>query len=104
MPGSSFGTTPEELNQTAQQIEQVSSSIQSELSKLMGQVEPIASSWKGGASQAFQQLMQRWSEDANKLTQALNAISEMMTSSSKNYSQVEESNSSQIQGILGSLG
>lgn len=101
--GSQFGTTTEVMTQTASQIEQVSQSISSQLNNLMGQIEPLASNWKGAASSAFQQLMARWQEDATKLTQALNSISEMMTSSSKNYAATEEANSSSISNILGAL-
>jgi WXG100 family type VII secretion target len=100
----SFGTTPEVMAKAAQQVDQVSQEIGAELRSLQSQLEPVAASWKGSAASAFQQLMVRWGEDAQKLTQALQGISEMLQATNKNYSQVEEANHSQISQILGGLG
>jgi WXG100 family type VII secretion target len=99
----SFGTTTEVMQKAAQQVQQVSEEIGQELRSLQGQLEPVAASWKGSAASAFQQLMARWSEDAGKLTQALQGISEILDSSTKNYSQVEDQNSSQISKILNGM-
>ncbi|MBS2961703.1 WXG100 family type VII secretion target [Actinocrinis puniceicyclus] len=92
------------MQKAAQQVQQVSEEINSELRSLMSSLEPVASSWKGSAASAFQQLMARWQEDASKLTQALDGIAGMLDSTTKTYSQAEESNASQISQILGSLG
>jgi WXG100 family type VII secretion target len=98
-----FGTTTEVMNSTAQQIEQVSQTVNSQLNNLMGQLEPLQAQWKGAAASAFQQLIARWHEDATKLTTALNQISTMMTQSSKAYQQSEDTNQSAISNILGSM-
>jgi WXG100 family type VII secretion target len=98
-----FGTTTEVMNSTAQQIEQVSQTVNSQLNNLMGQLEPLQSQWRGAAASAFQQLMARWKEDATKLTTALDQISQMMSQSSKAYQQSEDTNQSAISNILGTL-
>jgi WXG100 family type VII secretion target len=103
MASGSYGTTTAVMQQCSAQIEQVSQSINSQLNSLMNQLQPVASTWKGSASSAFQQLMERWQSDATKLTQALNSISEMMGTSSKNYAASEEQNTSAISNILGTL-
>jgi WXG100 family type VII secretion target len=100
----SFNTTPEVMAKAAQQVEQVSQEISSELRSLLSQLEPVASTWKGGAASAFQQLMQKWNDDATKLSQALDGIAEMLKSTHTNYTQVEESNQSQISQILSGMG
>ena len=100
----SFGTDPAVMQKAAQQVNQVSEEISSELRSLMSNLEPVASTWKGSAASAFQQLMVRWQEDANKLTQALQGISEMLDSTNKNYTQIEESNTSSIGNIMQGLG
>ncbi len=100
----SYTTDAAVMHKAAQQVQQVSEEINSELRSLMANLEPVASSWKGSAASAFHQLMARWQEDATKLTQALQSISEMLDSTTKSYSQAEESNASQISQILGSLG
>jgi WXG100 family type VII secretion target len=100
----SFGTDPAVMQKAAQQVNQVSEEIGQELRSLMSNLEPVAASWKGQAASAFQQLMARWQEDSNKLTQALQGISEMLDSTNKNYTQIEESNTSSISTILQGLG
>lgn len=101
---SSFGTQTDVMRKAAQQVHQTSDDINAELRSLLSQLEPVASSWKGTAASAFQQLMQRWHEDGQKLTQALAGIAEALDSSTTGYTQVEEQNSSQISKILGGLG
>jgi WXG100 family type VII secretion target len=100
----SFNTSADTMAKAAQQVQQVSEEISAELRSLQGNLEPVAASWRGSASSAFQQLMVRWSEDANKLTTALQGIAEMLQSTNTNYSQVEEGNRSQIANILSGLG
>ena len=104
MAGSAFNTDAATMQKAAQQVQQVSEEIGAELRSLAGNLEPVAASWKGAAASAFQQLMVRWNEDANKLTSALQSIAEMLDSTNKNYSQVEEANQSQISQILSGLG
>lgn len=99
----SFNTDAATMQRAAQQVQQVSEEITAELRSLQGNLDPVAASWRGSASSAFQQLMVRWNEDASKLTSALQGISEMLDSTNKNYSQVEESNHSQIANILSGL-
>ena len=100
----SFGTDPAVMAKAAQQVDQVSQEISQELRSLMSKLEPVAAGWKGSAASAFQQLMARWQEDAGKLTQALGGISEMLQSTNKNYTQIEEQNSSSIANIMQGLG
>lgn len=100
----SFGTDPAVMAKAAQQVDQVSQEISQELRSLMSNLEPVAAGWKGSAASAFQQLITRWQEDAGKLTQALQGISEMLQSTNKNYTQIEEQNSSSIGNIMQGLG
>lgn len=100
----SFNTDAATMQKAAQQVQQVSEEISGELRALQANLDPVAASWKGAAASAFQQLMVRWHEDAGKLTSALQGIAEMLESTNKNYSQVEEANQSQISNILSGLG
>jgi WXG100 family type VII secretion target len=91
------------MQKAAQQVQQVSEEIGAELNSLANSLEPVASSWKGSAASAFQQLMERWRQDATKLQQALADIAQMLDDTNKTYSQTEENNSSQIGAILRGL-
>lgn len=104
MAGSSFGTTFDEMNKAAQAVTQTVQDIQAEQRQLMSALEPVAAQWKGAASSAFQQLLQRFNDDAGKLTQALDAIGQALGANTKNYQQVEEQNNSSISKLLSGLG
>ena len=99
-----YTTDAATMQKAAQQVQQVSEEISSELNSLMSNLEPVAASWKGSAASAFQQLMERWRQDASKLQQALADIAQMLGETNKSYSQAEENNSSQISAILKGLG
>jgi WXG100 family type VII secretion target len=98
-----YGTQTDVMQKAAQQVQQVADEINSELRSLEGNLAPVAASWKGAAQQAFNQLMERIMQDAQKLTQALQGISESLDSSTKSYSEAEQNNSSQISQILSGL-
>jgi WXG100 family type VII secretion target len=98
-----YGTQTDVMQKAAQQVQQVADEINAELRSLEGNLAPVAASWKGAAQQAFQQLMERIMQDAQKLTQALQGISESLDSSTKSYSEAEQNNSSQISQILSGL-
>jgi WXG100 family type VII secretion target len=92
------------MQKAASQIRQTSDEINGELRSLLSLIEPLASQWRGEASTAFHQLIDRWNQDANKLTQALVGIADAMDSSHTNYSTSEEQNRSQIANIMSGLG
>jgi WXG100 family type VII secretion target len=98
-----FGTQTDEMGKAAQQVLQVSESLQQQMRSLMNNLEPLASSWQGQASSAFQQLMTRFNEDSQKLSTALGNIANALDSNAKNYAASEDQNRSSISGILGSL-
>lgn len=104
MAGGAYTTDAATMQKAAQQVQQVSEEISQELNSLMSNLEPVASSWKGNAASAFQQLMERWRQDASKLQQALADIAQMLDATTKTYSNTEDTNSSQISAILKGLG
>ena len=98
-----FGTQTDVMQKAAQAVAQTVQDINSEMRSLQGNLEPVASAWKGQAASAFQQLMERFNEDGQKLTQALDAIGEALGANTKNYSAVEEQQQSSISAILNGL-
>jgi WXG100 family type VII secretion target len=91
------------MAKAAQQVQQVSESLQQQMRSLMNNLEPLASTWKGTAATAFQQLMERFQGDSQKLSTALGNIANALDANTKNYNASEESNASSIKSILGSL-
>jgi len=99
-----FGTETDAMGKAAQQVLQVSESLQQQMRSLMNNLEPLASSWQGSAASAFQQLMERFNQDSSKLSTALGNIANALDSNAKNYSASEQQNHQSIAGILNALG
>lgn len=100
---SAFGTQTDEMARAAQQVLQVSESLQQQMRSLMNNLEPLATTWKGQAASAFQQLMDRFNTDSQKLSTALGNIANALDANTKNYNASEEQNHSAIASILGGL-
>jgi WXG100 family type VII secretion target len=91
------------MAKASQNVQQTVQELQAEMRSLQSAVEPLGASWKGSAYSAFQQLMQRFQDDGQKLTQALDAIGQAIDANNKNYTATEETNSSSISHLLNSL-
>ena len=100
-PATRFGADLDVMAQAAVHVRTVNEEIAGQLSTLLGQLEPIASTWKGAASSAFQQLHQRWNADARKLNAALLAIADALTGTHQAYSTSEEANHAAVSRVAG---
>ncbi|MBV9843520.1 MAG: WXG100 family type VII secretion target [Kutzneria sp.] len=87
----------------AKDIQNVEQEIQGSVSKLMSDIAPLQSSWKGQAATAFHSLMERFNEDARKLNQALNDIATQMKTASGTYAQQEQEQSHSISSVANRL-
>lgn len=101
MAGSGFGTEFEAMNQAANKLQDVKDQLNGELGSLVSQLEPLSGSWKGAASAAFQQLIDEFRNDAQKIFMALEQIRESMSKASATYQATEEQAQSSIRGVLG---
>jgi WXG100 family type VII secretion target len=105
-PGGSaqFGATLDVMAQAAVHVGTVNEEIAALLATLLAQLEPIASSWKGAASGAFQNLHQRWNADARKLNAALGGIAESLSGTHRRYTAAEDSNTAAVNRVAGLIG
>ena len=99
-----FGATLDVMAQAAAHVGTVNEEIAALLATLLAQLEPIASTWKGAASGAFQNLHQRWNADARKLNAALGGIAESLSGTHRRYSAAEESNTTAVNRVAGLIG
>ena len=106
LPGgpAQFGATLDVMAQAALHVGTVNEEIGALLATLLAQLEPIASTWKGAAATAFQQLHQRWNADARKLNVALGAIAESLSGTHRRYAAAEESNTAAVNRVAGLIG
>lgn len=104
MPSSSYQTDIQTMGDASQKVYNVNQQVQSRLSQLRSQLEPLSGVWKGQAYSSFQSLMARWDQDAQQLNQALRAIGDGLKGNQQRYQQSEESNQSSFRSITNRLG
>jgi ESAT-6 family protein len=98
-----FQAGSSEMLQAAQSMEQVNTALQGNIKNLQNEVETVAPSWQGTAATAFANLMAKFQEDATKLNQDLQQITEAMTGNQKAYQAQEDEQHSAMTQILGGL-
>lgn len=87
-----------------QKVSDNKTTIDQELRKLRSNMENTAGQWEGQAASAFRNLMNRFEEDALKLSQALQGIAELLQQAGSQYEAQEEEHSSSFSGISNALG
>ncbi|WP_371481471.1 WXG100 family type VII secretion target [Kitasatospora sp. NBC_00315] len=91
-----FRTTAEEMDSFAKHMGEVSEQVQGELKKLDSLVSSIASGWQGQAATAYQNLQNRFNEDARGLNEALRAIQHAIEATTKAYSEQDAAQQSSM--------
>ncbi|HEY0638410.1 MAG TPA: WXG100 family type VII secretion target [Pseudonocardiaceae bacterium] len=99
-----FGTETETMMQASRHVAEVNDQIGSQLRTLGSQLTPLEAAWRGTASVAFQSLMVRFNENAEKLRAALQGISEQVAGASTTYATEDESQSQAMSSITNALG
>jgi WXG100 family type VII secretion target len=100
-----FGTETDVMLTASQRIQDIKQGMQGHMSSLQSQLAPLAGTWRGQGSVAFQQLMARWNEDATRINTALDEIATKIGQSGRNYAASDEDNRqafSQLGGTGGS--
>ena len=101
---SGFAGDVEIIDKASGQIDEVRGNIEQAVSTLHGEMEPVLAQWKGGASDVFRKLMDAFGENAKKINDKLNELSENVKSSGSDYAQREEEQAQEISKIEGLLG
>ncbi|WP_037607530.1 WXG100 family type VII secretion target [Streptacidiphilus rugosus] len=99
-----FRTTADEMRAFSARIAEVNSQIQQELNSLNNVVSSVTSGWKGQAATAYQQLQQKWNEDAAKLNKVLSEIKDAIDNTSQQYTATEQEQHSGLSKITSALG
>lgn len=100
----SFKTGAQELQTAAQQMETSNEQLMGNLKTLAGECEQIRGTWSGTAAVAFTNLMTRFEEDAKKLNDSLQQISQAVTGNAAAYAQQEQEAQDSINKITNTLG
>ena len=99
-----FGTELPTIAAASAHVFEVNERIQGALSSLLSRLEPLMTTWQGGAASSFHALKARWYDDAERLNAALHGIGEALVATHASYAQTDEANQQSFTGIAGSLG
>jgi WXG100 family type VII secretion target len=91
-----------ELRSAAQEMMDKNQNLMDQLKQLAAAVDAVQ--WRGAAATAFQTLMTAFSNDANKLNEALMRIAEEIAASATEYDRQEEAAQQSLSGITQALG
>jgi len=83
-------STSSSLNSGSDEIDQITSSLQSQVGAL------VDADWNGAASDAFRDLWQKWHTGAGQVREALQGISQMLGQAGQAYQDTEDQLSSQL--------
>jgi len=81
-----------ELESARKSIMTTWKNISQELEELKSYLKPMANTWTGDASIAYQTLQAQWDQSAKDLNQVLNQIGVALGTSNENYRAGEEAN------------
>jgi WXG100 family type VII secretion target len=99
-----FGTQTDTMLQASRHVSDVNESIGAQLRTLASQLAPLEGAWRGSAALAFQNLMVRFNENAEKLRAALQGISEQIAGASTTYATEDEAQQQAMSRITSALG
>ncbi len=100
----SFETDVPTMEVAAGHVFEVNEAIQGQLASLLQRLDPLMSSWQGGAAASFHALKDRWHHNATSLNHALRGIGEGLAQAQRTYRSSEEANQQDFTGIAGHLG
>jgi WXG100 family type VII secretion target len=101
--GNAFKTDMATMQVAAKHVDEVANSIDGELRRLDGQIQPIMGSWKGAGASAYMALHERYNEDARKLRQVLAEISQSLVQNATRYQNNEDAVVAKLKQTTGRL-
>ena len=78
------------LHAAANDCRSAQESVTGEAGKVRNAKETVAARWRGSASTTFQNVIDNWLVDANKLLEALNGISDLLDKTGTTHTTNEE--------------
>ncbi len=99
----SFKTELPTMQAASQHVYEVNGLIQGQLSSLLTRLEPLMSTWQGGAASSFHALKIQWHENATKLNSVLHDVGDGLVKTHGNYQTVETTNTDGFTRMTGGL-
>ncbi len=89
------------MEATATRFEQVNSSLQGTLRRLLGELEVLRSQWQGAGGNSFEQVKTAWAEDQQTLQRALGDTATAIRTSGRHYTTSDTAAADRFGGSLG---
>jgi|JI102314A2RNA_FD_contig_31_10176049_length_327_multi_2_in_0_out_0_1 WXG100 family type VII secretion target len=84
-----LAVTFQDLQEASSTLQTGSAEIEDRLAYMRNRLEPIHASWQGAAKGQFDALWQEWETSAMRLREALDGISQLMSTAASNYEEAE---------------
>ncbi|OXM66973.1 WXG100 family type VII secretion target [Amycolatopsis vastitatis] len=88
--GSGFTGTVEQFTSSEQKVTEVRAQMDMNLSTLRDRIEATRAGWQGAAAKAFDNVMNRFDEDARGINQSLQKIAELLKEAGSKYEKSEQ--------------
>jgi WXG100 family type VII secretion target len=92
MTSAGFTYDPATLEQASRTLSTGSGQVDSQLTAMSNQLEPLHQGFQGAAGQGFQQLWAEWHDSAKKLKASLDGLSQLLGQAAKNAAEMEAAN------------
>ncbi|WP_117212684.1 WXG100 family type VII secretion target [Allorhizocola rhizosphaerae] len=88
-----------QMDQAANKFEQVDSSLQQMLSRLMNELETLRTAWQGASGRSFEQVKIAYEAAAKKMSEALRETAGAIRTSGQQYTATDESGQQRVNSI-----
>jgi WXG100 family type VII secretion target len=91
------------MEATAARFDQVNSSLQATLKRLLSELEVLRTQWRGAGGSSFEQVKVAWSEDQHALQRALGETATAIRTSGRQYTTSDSAAADRFGGSLGGM-
>lgn len=88
--GGGFASNLPDLLTAAGHVDEVANTIDRQLKQLMGELEPMVNTWKGGAATTFGHVKDKWLDDAHRINRSLHTMADGLRQTHKGYQSSED--------------
>ncbi len=91
------------MDTAANKFEQVDSSLQQMLSRLLNELEVLQNAWQGQSGRSFQNVKQAYTDAQKRMSEALRETAGAIRTSGQQYTATDDSSNSRVNNISTSV-
>jgi WXG100 family type VII secretion target len=97
--GQGFQGTPAQFTDAEGKVTEVRANMDANLATLRDRIEATRAGWQGMAQKAFDNVMNRFDEDARQMNQALQRIADLLREAGSKYERSEQQQQEIMQAV-----